>query len=82
MMLQGAAVYRYIAGLEAEHGKFHPVRPVDTLPYWRYRETKTSPPAVRKRNGAGRPCTSGTWTNWSASGSPSAGILNTGRVHC
>ena len=40
MMLQGAAVYRYIAGLEAEHGKFHPVRPVDTLPYWRYRETK------------------------------------------
>lgn len=82
MMLQGAAVYRYIAGLEAEHGKFHPVRPVDTLPYWRYRETKTSPPAVRKRNGAGRPCTSGTWTSWSASGSPSAGILNTGRVHC
>lgn len=40
MMLQGDAVYRYIAGLEAEHGRFHPVRPVDTLPYWRYRETK------------------------------------------
>jgi hypothetical protein len=40
MILQGSTVYRYIAGLEAEHGKFHPVRPVDTLPYWRYRETK------------------------------------------
>lgn len=38
MILQGAAVYQYIAGLEAEHGKFHPVRPVDTLPYWRYCE--------------------------------------------
>ncbi|WP_295931352.1 hypothetical protein, partial [uncultured Akkermansia sp.] len=36
MMLRGAAVYRYIAGLEKAHGKFHPVRPVDTLPYWRY----------------------------------------------
>ncbi|WP_295925451.1 hypothetical protein [uncultured Akkermansia sp.] len=38
MMLQGAAVYQYITILEAEHGKFHPVRPVDTLPYWRYRK--------------------------------------------
>ncbi|WMB16209.1 hypothetical protein [Akkermansia muciniphila] len=40
MILQGSAVYRYIAGLEEEHGKFHPVRPVDTLPFWRYWETK------------------------------------------
>lgn len=38
MMLQGAAVYQYIASLEKVHGKLHPVRPVETLPYWRYWE--------------------------------------------
>lgn len=38
MMLQGAAVYQYIADLEKVHGKLHPVRPTETLPYWRYWE--------------------------------------------
>ncbi|WP_330937121.1 hypothetical protein V3C19_00560 [Akkermansia sp. AE01SA01] len=53
MMLRGAAVYRYIAGLEKAHGKFHPVRPVDTLPYWRYEEEHklvVEAPEERRRN--------------------------------